>query len=149
MCPPLFIPKGFFNNKIKIRYGYDNYKEGWVNINPTKEKYSFRDNLNGTDLKIGLENIPLFWKKRIKKIDKNKNINQEEIDNASRRRKHFLKNPFPRKSKLFYVYYRTKINFFTSLHKISFVRKPIKNLLKNSKRLNTFYTRLIQIKEFH
>ena len=36
-CPAIDIPPGFFENDIKVRYGYDDYKEGWVNINPKKE----------------------------------------------------------------------------------------------------------------
>src|SRR3989344_1046161 len=47
--PPLFIPPDFFENKIKIAYGYDNYREGWTNINPATNKYSFEDSINGTD----------------------------------------------------------------------------------------------------
>ena len=64
ICPSLDIPSGFFNSKIKIRYGYDDYKEGWVNINPKNPNY-YADNLNGTDYKITLDDIPLFWKERI------------------------------------------------------------------------------------
>ena len=63
LVPPLFIPPGFFEKKIKIAYGYDKPRKGWVNINPLKKKYSFDDPKNGTDLKIPLEDIPLFWKK--------------------------------------------------------------------------------------
>ncbi|MCD4771253.1 hypothetical protein K8R30_02425 [archaeon] len=76
--PPFFIPRGFFENKIKIRYGYENYKEGWVNINPMKAKHAFHDK-NGTDMKISLEDIPLFWKKRISKIDINPKLNKSHL----------------------------------------------------------------------
>lgn len=69
--PPLFIPSGFFENNIKIRYGYNDYKEGWTNINPAAEKYSFRDTLHGSDLMWTLNDIPLFWKSRISEIDSN------------------------------------------------------------------------------
>lgn len=70
--PPLFIPKGFFENNIKIVYGYESYREQWVNINPLSKKYSFRDVKKGTDLKICLEDIPFFWRKHITTIDRNK-----------------------------------------------------------------------------
>ena len=78
ICPSLSIPNGFFESKIKIRYGYNDYKEGWVNINPkSNNHYAF--NKNGVDYKITLEDLPLFWKDRIIEIDKNKNINEEEM----------------------------------------------------------------------
>lgn len=78
VCPALSIPTGFFKNEIKIRYGYEDYKEGWVNFNPKKEYYRAY-NLNGTDDKITIEDFPLFWKNKIVEIDVNKNINEEEM----------------------------------------------------------------------
>jgi hypothetical protein len=146
LCPPLFIPPGFFKKQIKIRYGYNDYKENWININPSKKKYSFRDEKNGTDLKLSLEQLPLFWKKRIKIIDKNKNLNNQEIKNSLKRRRHLLLNPFPKKSKFFYFKYRTKKKFFIFLHKFSFVRKPIKNLMKKSNKFNEMYEKSVHIK---
>jgi hypothetical protein len=76
ICPSISIPEGFFEGKIKIRYGYDDYKEGWININPLNDKY-YADNKQGVDYKFTLEDIPLFWKDRIEKIDINQNINEE------------------------------------------------------------------------
>ncbi|MCF7910677.1 hypothetical protein K9L16_03330 [Candidatus Pacearchaeota archaeon] len=93
LIPPLFIPEGFFGKKIKIRYGYEEYKKGWVNINPLKKKYIFEDK-NGADLKIGLEDIPLFWKKRISKIDINKNIDKNFVERKAKELKEKRKNPF-------------------------------------------------------
>ena len=78
ICPSIDIPKGFFESEIKIRYGYDNYKEGWVNINPKNPNYYAFDR-TGTDYKITLDDIPLFWKDRIIEIDSNKDINEEEM----------------------------------------------------------------------
>ena len=60
--PPLFLPDGFFEKDMKLRYGFDEYKQGAVNINPTAEKYSFEDNIFGTDLKKTLKELPFFWK---------------------------------------------------------------------------------------
>jgi len=77
-CPALDIPPGFFENNIKIRYGYENYIEGWVNINPKNEHYYAYDK-SGTDYKFTLNEIPLFWKSRISKIDSNPNIDEEEM----------------------------------------------------------------------
>lgn len=92
--PPLFIPEGFFENKIKIAYGYDSYREGWVNISPLAKKYSFRDNKNGTDLKICLEDIPFFWKRHIFKIDINKNINKNLLEKAREKNINIKSNPW-------------------------------------------------------
>ncbi len=77
VVPPLFLPPGFFDHDIKIAYGFDSYREGWVNINPNKKFYSFSDSKNGTDMKIGLSNLPLFWKDRISKTDIAPNIDFE------------------------------------------------------------------------
>lgn len=76
ICPALFIPDGFFNNQIKIRFGYTDYKEGWVNINPMIENYKAY-NINGIDDKILVEDIPLFWKNKVVEIDKNQQIDEE------------------------------------------------------------------------
>nr|WP_315463744.1 hypothetical protein [uncultured Rhodoferax sp.] len=70
--PPLFIPPGFFESDIKLRYGYDEGKEGWINLNP-KYKWISLD----IDLPILLEDMPNFWKKRISAIDINPNFSIE------------------------------------------------------------------------
>jgi hypothetical protein len=77
-CPAIDIPPGFFENNIKIRYGYDDYKEGWVNINPKNPNY-YADDKTGTDYKFTLENLPLVWKNRISIIDSNPDIDEEEM----------------------------------------------------------------------
>jgi hypothetical protein len=77
-APSLDIPEGFFANDIKIRYGYDDRKEGWININPKNEFYYAFDK-SGADYKFTLNEIPLFWKHRISKIDINPNIDEEEM----------------------------------------------------------------------
>ncbi|MDP3992341.1 MAG: hypothetical protein Q8P79_02445 [Nanoarchaeota archaeon] len=145
IVPPLFIPQGFFDNKIKISFGYDKYREGWVNINPLKEKYSFRDNINGTDLKIGLEDIPLFWKKKIKKIDINPNLDKEKIKYALKKRKYNLENPFPKKGGLYYSYYRTKDRFFRHIYKIKFMRDIILSLMKKYPYFKKAYVKSVKI----
>ena len=68
--PPLFIPEGFFDNNIKIRYGFNDYVQGFTNINPKAEKYSYEDNIKGTDIKKDLDDLPLFWKDRISEVTK-------------------------------------------------------------------------------
>ena len=77
-CPAIDIPLGFFENNIKVRYGYDDYKEGWTNINPKKDYY-YAYNKSGTDYKFTLEDLPLVWKSRISKIDSNSSIDEEEM----------------------------------------------------------------------
>jgi hypothetical protein len=77
-CPAIDIPDGFFNNNIKIRYGYDDYKEGWVNINPKNPHYYAYDK-SGTDCKFTLEDLPLVWKDKISSLDLNKDTDKEEM----------------------------------------------------------------------
>ena len=77
-CPSLDIPPGFFENDIKIRYGYDDYKEGWVNINPKNPNYYAHDK-SGIDYKFTLQDLPLVWKSRISTIDSNPSIDEEEM----------------------------------------------------------------------
>ncbi|OGS97069.1 MAG: hypothetical protein A3H31_08375 [Gallionellales bacterium RIFCSPLOWO2_02_FULL_57_47] len=68
--PPLFIPEGFFDANIRIRYGYENTKSGYVNINPRAICFSYQSP-KGADLKIVLDDIPEFWRHRISEIDIN------------------------------------------------------------------------------
>ena len=77
-CPSLSIPDHFFESEIKIRYGYDDYKEGWININPKAENYK-AFNLNGIDSKITLEDLPLVWKNKVVEVDISPYINEEEM----------------------------------------------------------------------
>jgi hypothetical protein len=65
--PPLFIPNGIFDKKIKIRYGYSDILDGCVNINPFG-RYSFLKD-GDADLKCLLNQIPFFWKDRIETVD--------------------------------------------------------------------------------
>jgi hypothetical protein len=77
-CPAIDIPVGFFENDIKIRYGYDDYIEGWTNINPKNLDY-YAYNITGTDYKFTLNDLPLIWKDKISVIDSNIKIDEEEI----------------------------------------------------------------------
>ncbi len=92
--PPLLIPKGFFENTIKISYGYAKYREGWLNINPCAKRYRFRDELYGTDLKITLDEIPFFWQNHIAEIDINHNLNFVKINSYNKRNQETLNNPW-------------------------------------------------------
>jgi hypothetical protein len=94
--PPLFIPKGYFEKNIRIRYGYNDIKADYVNINPSSNYFSFQ-NSSGSDLKIIMEDIPNFWKKRISEID----INPSYITPPSNKIAYYfdLKNPWRETSK--------------------------------------------------
>lgn len=92
--PPLLIPEGFFTNTIKITYGYASYRKGWLNINPCAKKYSFRDNTKGTDLKITLEELPLFWRNHIAKIDSNKKNEPSQLEKCARKTNLIAQNPW-------------------------------------------------------
>jgi len=91
--PPLFIPKGFFESNIKIRYGYDDYRDDWVNINPMKKAYIF-ENKNGVDLKTELDKLPSFWSNRISELDINKNIDQISLQQAIKRNDQVVIKPW-------------------------------------------------------
>ena len=77
-CPAINIPIGFFENNIKIRYGYDDYKEGWTNINPKTINYYAYDT-TGTDYKFTLNDLPLIWKDKISVIDSNIKTDGDEM----------------------------------------------------------------------
>jgi hypothetical protein len=83
-CPALIIPPGFFEKDIKIRYGYDDYKEGWININPKIHKY-YAEDITGVDYRFELDSLPLFWKDKISVIDSNI-VDKEEMT------QHFLQS---------------------------------------------------------
>lgn len=74
ICPPLEIPVGFFEKSIVIRYGFNDRDDTCVNINPLLDLYSV--DINGTDYKWTLDDIPAFWKPYIKKIIINDNIDE-------------------------------------------------------------------------
>lgn len=94
LSPVLFIPPGFFDKKIKIAYGYNTRKDDYVNINPSAKKYCFRDSVRGTDLKIALSEIPLFWRDRISEVDVNLNTNHLKLNRAARNNFSKQQNPW-------------------------------------------------------
>ncbi len=77
-CPAIDIPLGYFDKKIKIRYGYNDRKEDWVNINP-QNPYYYAHNKLGTDYKFTLNDLPYAWKDRIIEIDINPDVLEEDI----------------------------------------------------------------------
>lgn len=75
IVPPLYIPFGFFDNDIKLKIGYDELKENYININLSKENSTVVDS-KGTDLKCYVDEIPYFWKDKISYVDFNKEYNE-------------------------------------------------------------------------
>jgi hypothetical protein len=74
---PLFIPYGFFNNKIKLNIGFDENLKNYVNINLNKLNYTVIDK-NGTDLKCFKDEIPYFWKDKIQTIHINSDYDEKQ-----------------------------------------------------------------------
>ncbi|SVB64054.1 uncharacterized protein METZ01_LOCUS216908, partial [marine metagenome] len=91
--PPLLIPKGFFTGDIKIRYGYNDYREGWVNVNPINKKYIFEDK-NGVDLKTELDKLPSFWNNRISELDINNDIDPIKLKQRINENNEVIKKPW-------------------------------------------------------
>lgn len=85
IAPPLFIPPGFFEKKIKIKYGYHERDNNYTNLNPTAP-YLYAYSNQGTDYRWCLEDIPLLWKDKIEVIERGP-INEHDLRNA--RNKYF------------------------------------------------------------
>ncbi len=64
--PPLFIPDGFFEYDIKVRFGFADRKDGYVNVNPY-EAYSYYG--GAADLRCLLSELPPLWRDRISSIE--------------------------------------------------------------------------------
>jgi hypothetical protein len=74
--PPLEIPEGFFENNIKIKYGYDRCNDyRYTNINPLNPHLKPANPITGTDYKITINKLPMFWKNKISEI-----IEHPEVD---------------------------------------------------------------------
>ncbi len=131
LVPPLFIPPGFFDKKIKIAYGYEEYRRGWVNINPLKKKYSFEDIDNGTDLMITLNEIPLFWKNRIKEVDINSKVDLKKLEEGAAKRKSKIYNAYFRRNFWNFPFYETYVYQFR-------MRNLMKRALSNIKLFGDF-----------
>lgn len=62
--PPLFIPPGFFDGNMVIKFGYQHRDDACVNFNPTSE-WLYQFSKFGTDYRWLPSDIPLFWKNNI------------------------------------------------------------------------------------
>lgn len=83
-CPALIIPPGFFENNIKIRYGYNNRISDWININPLYPNYLDVD-INGMDLRTSITDVPLCWQDKISEIDFNSKLSISKAEFESYR----------------------------------------------------------------
>ena len=133
--PPLFIPDNFFEGRIKIRYGFDEYSKDYVNINPGKSSYAF-ESYDGTDLAISIDDIPAFWKDRIESIEIYHDF--KEVNTIYNILVQNIKNPWRNKSdfnlrltifyrKCFYkIYFPLFGKLVTQLHrKLHLIKKQI------------------------
>lgn len=77
--PPLEIPEGFWDNNIIIDYCGSERRPGHTLVNPFLP-YKVIDE-NGADLRCMLDDLPLFWKNRISKIN-HYDKNYRKIRNA-------------------------------------------------------------------
>jgi hypothetical protein len=124
--PPLFIPDGFFQKKIKLTSGYLNSKIGYVSLNESAQFYSFENKKNGVDLKINYKDIPDSWAQRIEKIDIN--INYQADYNLIKKNKIEILDPWSSLrtySRFNFIYRFVKIllfNFFKKIKNI-FIKK--------------------------
>ena len=89
ITPSLCIPSGFFDDNIKIKYGYDGHLDGWVSLNPDSHNLYSIDP-NGTDYRWCMEDIPLFWKSRISEIDKNEIADEDKL--KERRNEYYVES---------------------------------------------------------
>lgn len=82
VVPVMMIPNHFFEGDIKIQYGCETRRDGFVWIHPFKEMiqtdvlHSERTTNSQCDMNILLEDIPLFWKGRVAQVVR------EELDPA-------------------------------------------------------------------
>lgn len=77
--PPLFIPAGFFEGVMNVRIGYHDRDDNCVNFNPGAEKL-YNVASTGADYRWVEEDIPLFWKDKIKYIMTNSELGREDLN---------------------------------------------------------------------
>ena len=70
VAPPLFVPPGFLEGKMRLRIGYPERKEGWTNLYSAAERLYSIDP-HGAEARWCVEDIPMFWKPYISELDIN------------------------------------------------------------------------------
>lgn len=81
IVPPIVIPPGFFDDAIKIRLGYADRKNDWVNLNP-KSDYLWATSPDGTDYRWVAADIPLFWIDKIVNMDTVPGFESDEMNKS-------------------------------------------------------------------
>lgn len=126
LVPPLFIPEGFFKEGIKIRFGYDDYKNGWVNINPM-EDFSF--NVGSADMKILLDDVPLFWRNRIIKTDMNPYIDLIEMIDSRDSRLEQINNAYLLLEETNPIFYYLYVKYYKVKNILNSIKSDPKKIL--------------------
>ena len=127
LVPPLFIPDGFFEKKIKLRDGYLGSKNGSISINESAKNYCFDDSQNGTNLKINFNNIPDSWKDRVISLDSNPM--HQDVSSQIFKNKKDIYNPWIKKVnflRIIFFYRNLRIFYFNirrKLKKIILIKK--------------------------
>jgi hypothetical protein len=76
VAPPLVIPPGFFDNNIKIRFGFKERKEGWITSDCMSNLYTAKQ--DGVDCRWLESDIPLFLRDKITEIEYSPDYNLSE-----------------------------------------------------------------------
>ncbi len=77
-CPPLRIPDGFFEGDIRINYLSDARMPGFTNVNPLNPAFACTSP-SGADYRCALDELPLFWRKRISRIEAPASVDENEV----------------------------------------------------------------------
>ena len=70
ICPPLYIPYGFFEKQMQVKIGYPDRVDNATNLLANAELL-FNVSEGGHDHRWCIEDLPLFWKDHIADIDVN------------------------------------------------------------------------------
>jgi hypothetical protein len=81
IAPPLYVPPDFFDRDMRVRIGYSERQAGWTNLYSAAERLYSIDP-NGVEARWTQEDIPLFWKGHISKIDVNPTQDVELLKHA-------------------------------------------------------------------
>jgi hypothetical protein len=144
--PPLLIPKGFFEEKIKLRYGFEDYKDGWLNINPIIKKYIF-EGINGVDLKIEKANFPTFWSNKISRLEINNNVDPNILKKAIEKNTQVMLFPWRIKNKKIKV--NTIIYVFRYIVLYIWVRSQLYRLTHVDNERRNFIKKLISLLKYY
>jgi hypothetical protein len=127
--PVLFIPPGFFDYNIKIRYGYDSYLPEFVNVNPYKD-------LSNTDLQVLIEDLPYFWLNRVSTLIINPEF-PKKIDRNSLENYKLFNNPWYKYSKCYFLIKSVCKIIYINLYDFIFSFFKRKKIILNERKFNS------------